>query len=174
MTIGRVYKITCENENICYIGSTKQPLKRRLQQHSKFGNSSKVLFEYPNVEINLLEEIDYQDRDELTRKEAEYIKEYRDIAVNLVIPFRTSREYYEDNKEYIKQRNNNYRRQNIEKYRGYNNKYYQNNREIIKVYKSIKHQCDCGGKYTNGHRAEHLKTKKHLNFLEQQNQNNQN
>lgn len=35
-----------------------------------------------------------------------------------------------------------------------------------KEYKNKKHNCDCGGKYTNNHKAEHMKSKKHQVYVE--------
>lgn len=40
-----------------------------------------------------------------------------------------------------------------------------------KIWFKIKHQCDCGGKYLNRHKAKHMKTMKHQRYLEQQGNN---
>ena len=41
---------------------------------------------------------------------------------------------------------------------------YQNNRDKIRHHKNTKHNCDCGGKYTNAHKASHLKTTIHQQY----------
>jgi hypothetical protein len=41
--------------------------------------------------------------------------------------------------------------------------------EDKKQRKSHKHTCDCGGKYTNNHKAYHFKTQKHKKYYENNN-----
>ena len=42
--------------------------------------------------------------------------------------------------------------------------YYQDNIEEIRTKQSQKHQCPCGGKYTNTNKSQHFKSKKHRAF----------
>ena len=48
---------------------------------------------------------------------------------------------------------------------------YNYNKETIKAWKSIKHECECGGHYINGNKAPHLTSKKHQAYLKQQKEN---
>ena len=75
----------------------------------------------------------------------------------------------EDKNEYLK----NYREQNKE----LSKKYREDNKEAIAIRKKEwrednkdtlrkKNDCECGGKYTNANKLSHLKTKKHLNFIQ--------
>ena len=43
--------------------------------------------------------------------------------------------------------------------------YYENNREIILEKCSQKHTCECGGKYTHGNKAKHMKSTKHQDYV---------
>tara|TARA_R110001606_G_C15344591_1_gene646949 strand:+ start:1519 stop:1746 length:228 start_codon:yes stop_codon:yes gene_type:complete len=59
------------------------------------------------------------------------------------------KKYYNLNKEKILLKKKEYRLKNISKI-------------------NEKFTCDCNGKYTTQHKSCHMKTKKHLNFIEQQ------
>ena len=48
---------------------------------------------------------------------------------------------------------------------------YNDNKEAIKAWKSIKNECECGGRYIHGNKASHLKSQKHQAYLNQQNEN---
>jgi len=77
---GKVYKLTCESGAI-YIGSTVQTLDERLQKHKSVDNecTSKG---FVNPTIELLEEIECENRDELLWKEREYIKKNKCVNKN--------------------------------------------------------------------------------------------
>ena len=135
---GKIYKIepNCEHEEEeIYIGSTtKQYLSQRMEKHrssykywkeGKCGKTNSfILFEKYGVEncnIILLEYINAQSKDELTAKEAEYIKNYK--CINKLLPFQTNEERKEKNKD----KNKTYRLQNKDKIHEYNKEYYQDN-----------------------------------------------
>ena len=116
---GKIYKIVpidgIDGDGDVYIGSTtKQYLSQRMVCHRKDyvqwkrGNLkvSKVnsfdIFDKHNVDncrIILLETFPCQSRDELTSREAFYIRSMD--CVNKIIPHRTRQEYRYDNKESI-------------------------------------------------------------------------
>ena len=64
-------------------------------------------------------------------------------------------------KEYKKE----YRESNKDKLVNYQKEY----RNIDKDKINEKHKCECGGKYTHKHKSIHFKTKKHIQYTEQQN-----
>ena len=162
---GKIYKIepNCEHEeDEIYIGSTtKEYLSQRMEKHrsnykywkeGKYGKTySFILFEKYGVEncnIILLEYINAQSKDELTAKEAEYIKNYK--CINKYLPFRTN----EERKEYIKE----YYENNKDKFK----EYYENNKDKIKGIRETRYICDiCNGNYTYANRAKHFNTQKH-------------
>ena len=51
----------------------------------------------------------------------------------------------------------------------YDKKYYENNIEHIKEQKNQKHNCECGGKFTNTSKSQHIKTNKHQKYLDNNN-----
>lgn len=107
---GKVYQI-CDIANTKrYIGSTTlSQLSQRFQQHkmaynlwkqSKQGyyTSFKIFDEFgiENCKIELLELCNCETKDQLNKKEGEYIRSLE--CENKVIPFRTPSEHYEDNR----------------------------------------------------------------------------
>ena len=121
----KIYKIVCNTSKLVYIGSTTEPtLARRLAGHvssykfylkgkRNFVSSFEIL-ENNNFEIVLLENVNCNCRDELRKKEREYIE--INTCVNRNIPSRKQdqdyfkkyyevnkpnyKKYYEENKEY--------------------------------------------------------------------------
>ena len=81
------------------------------------------------------------------------------------IPLRTDKEYYEDNKEYLKESNNKWRKNNREKILEQMRQYYENNKEIIHE----KITCECGCKVCKSSLNRHQQTKKHIDLMLQPN-----
>lgn len=158
-----------------YIGSTTQTLSKRIGEHrgtykrylnGKFSyiTSFKIL-EQGDVYIELLELCPCDSKIELHKREGELIREMN--CVNRNIAGRTQKEYKQDNKEKIKKIDKHYRTVNKEKISKYKKQYQQENKETLSKYYNTKHECECGGCYTNSHKAKHLKTKKHIKYTEQ-------
>ena len=85
---GKIYKLYTKESDECYIGSTIQPLWRRLQVHKYPTNRcrSRELFEkYKCIEIELLEEYPCNTRYELEQREKEHIIK-TDNCINKQIP----------------------------------------------------------------------------------------
>ena len=105
---GKIYKIVSNtDDDVCYVGSTtKHYLSQRMENHRRgyrcWENGGKnknfvtsfELFEKYGVEnchIELIEIFPCNSKDELTKKEAYYIRLLN--CVNKVIPNRTKKEY---------------------------------------------------------------------------------
>jgi hypothetical protein len=98
------------------------------------------------------------------------------------------KQYRLDNTDKLKQREQKYREANCEKIKSNQKQYREVNMDKLKQYRidnapknkikqkqyyeankdniNEKHCCICGGSYSNRHKAEHLKTRKHLTYLE--------
>jgi len=103
---GKIYKLYSREGDECYIGSTIQPLWRRLQVHKYPSNRcrSRELFEkYKCIEIELLEEYPCNTRYELEEREKMYIIK-TDNCINSCIPNMCIkiRENYVNNDEEVK------------------------------------------------------------------------
>lgn len=213
---GKIYKvepIIDHDEGDIYIGSTtKKYLCQRMDQHRrnfkryKNGQYHNItifnLFEkygIENCQIILIENVNANSKDELTAKEAFYIKTLK--CVNKIIPHRTLKEYREDNKNEIAEKLKKYRKNNKEtlslKYKQYydenkdivlmknkeyreknketlslkNKQYREQNKEQIILKKKEKITCECGVTCRKNDLSRHKKSKFHINYINQLNEN---
>ena len=135
-----VYKITSPNTDKVYVGSTTRTLHTRFRQHLKKCNptTSKEIIDFGDAVIECLEEVDI---DIMKQRERYYIELMRDKCVNQVIPLRTLKEWWEDNKDYL----------------------YHHRRDYIAKLETI--NCECGSSCKKNNHIQHSKTKKHLKYL---------
>jgi len=201
---GKIYSIRSHLTTDIYIGSTIETLSNRLSQHKKYyenwlnkktnyTSSFKIIEKDDECYIELIELYPCNSRIELCRREGEIIR--NTICVNKNIAGRTKKQYREEHKEILaekeKIRYNNNKQQINERTKQYyeNNKQiiaekakqmYENNKEIIveksKQYnqnnkQSIaekskqKYTCECGSTLTKYNKSKHEKTKKHQSFV---------
>jgi len=143
---GKIYKLWSPEGDEIYIGSTIQPLYKRYYHHKIISDcSSKILFEkYNDVRIELIESCPCDNKEQLNKKEGEYIR--NNNCVNRRIAGRTDAEYREDNKEHYKE-------------------YRENNKEKISEYNSKKITCECGKTFRIKSKYRHEHTKVHQDFI---------
>ena len=144
---GKIYKIESHQGDKIYIGSTsKQYLSQRFDKHRSNYKKWKIdpstvngktrsyeLFDdygLNNCFITLIESFPCNSKDELTGREAYYIRSL--TCVNKVIPLRTEKEYRADNKEIIKEKMKEYRADNNDIIKQKQKEYRADNKEIIK------------------------------------------
>jgi len=142
----KIYKIqpTCEHdEGDIYIGSTnRQYLCQRMAAHKsdyrkhKANLCNKLMsfdifdkYGINNVEIALIELVNANSKDELTKRERFYIESTN--CVNKCVPGRTPKEYYVDNKDKKIKYQKEYDDFNKDKKKEYNKQYRENNKEMI-------------------------------------------
>jgi len=143
----KIYTIRSHQTDKYYIGSTCESLSKRLYLHrsnkKKFENgtynyvSSNDILQYDDNYIELLELFPCSSKIELTMREGQLIRLHKNNLVNIRIDGRTLKEHYNDNIE------------------------------AIKIFRSKKYKCVCSptGKYTAANKTKHLKTKRHINYL---------
>jgi hypothetical protein len=143
-----------------YIGSTICSLSKRMNQHRidynlsikdgrRFHTKSHLILQYEDARIELIEECPCENREQLLKKEGEYIRSSSN-CVNKQILGRTKDEWYIDNRESIIDRvktnyyNNRetkldnvrvYASKNKEKISEYQKEYFQKNKDTIREYK---------------------------------------
>lgn len=156
---GKIYKIVDNTTGKIYIGSTTQPLAKRLAEHKRHYHqvknktrlnktTSSAIFENGDYDIVLIEECNCETKEQLHRIEREYIESLE--CVNRCIPLRTKQEYQQDNRErliaYLKQ-------------------YYQKNKEEMYKKNNQKVPCECGfiGSHSNMNR--HKKSIRHAEAM---------
>ena len=125
----KIYKVVCDETNLTYYGSTIQPLYKRLSEHKKKDNNCKTKL-MTNPKIYLVVEFPCENKEQLLRKEREYIE--NNECINKQIPLRTTKEYYQDNKEELSLKNKQYRQDNKEQIKQYKKQYIQDNIDKIK------------------------------------------
>ena len=192
---GKIYTIRAPETDKYYIGSTTQTLPKRWYGHKKqyeryqngkcYNITSFQILELEDAYIELLELYPCNSKIELERREGQLIREHRDNCVNRIVVGRTKKEYREDNKEAIKVREREYREANKEtinaKKREHHHankeainaksrEYREANKEAIKAKASEKIQCECGASVSRGYISGHRKSKRHLKFIEDQNE----
>lgn len=136
---GRIYKIVSDLTDMIYIGSTTQPLCKRLVKHK--GNykesltgknryiTSFELFKLGETRIELIENYPCNNKEELNAREGYYIKLNNNICVNKNIAGRTSKEYKKDNKLKISEAHKKYREVHKEEIAIIQHKWYETNKE---------------------------------------------
>jgi ribosomal protein S27AE len=167
---GKIYMISpvnaIEGDGNIYIGSTtKEYLSQRMVCHRKDyvqwknGNikvgkiNSFDIFDTFGVDycrIILLETFPCQSRDELTSREAFYIRSMPNV--NKIVPHRTRAQYREDNHEDILQKQNGYYKINKDSIN-------KRRRECGNVI------CECGSSILRRNVLQHIKTQKHIYAL---------
>ena len=141
---GKIYKITSENSNLVYYGSTSEKyLSSRLSHHlSQYklylngkGNycSSYKLLEHEDYKMELIKNFPCANRTQLTTEEGNYVKKFE--CINIQIPGRTKKQYREQHKEQIKEQRKEYNIQNKKKIDENNKQYYQNNKKKVNEYR---------------------------------------
>jgi len=191
---GKIYKLV--GGGLTYYGSTCCDLRFRLCGHKtdfkrNINISSKLLFETGDkVEIILVEYFPCNNKMELNARERWYIE--NNDCVNMIIPTRTIKEYYEANKEEIKEqkkeyyeahkeqrkeKDKQYREVNKEQKKEQNKEYYEakkdhlkkQNKEYYKAHKeevlkkmSEKITCECGAVIRKDNLLRHNNSKRHI------------
>ena len=194
---GKIYCIRNTIDDDIYVGSTTQPLSKRMVKHRCNAKTRPNLMEITkkmdnlgieNFYIELIEDCPCDNIEQLTKKEGEWIRKLG--TLNSKVQGRTKAEYFKEVREkkqlehgeyrekYLHRRRE-YRNNNNEKMREQDNaKYHSKSEEErkqiyqkAKEWKTTKHICGCGSCYTNAHKSEHMKSKKHQNWLQQQSTN---
>jgi hypothetical protein len=204
---GKIYKIESHLGDKIYVGSTtKEYLSQRMTAHRasynawKKGKDSNVttfqLFEeygVDNCNIVLIELCPCKSKDELSAKEAHYIRTLE--CVNKCIPGRTQKQYVEDNKDKIleyqkqyhevnkekisekmKQYRENHKdhikdikkqfyNENKDKIKDYMTKYNEENKEKLKERDKRPFTCECGCTVQHAEKARHQRSKKHIEIM---------
>jgi hypothetical protein len=136
---GKIYRIVCNKTGLQYVGSTTQPLCKRLSYHKKdykkwlnkqkaFVTSYKII-ENSDYDIVLIENYKCDTKEELHKRERYYIETLE--CVNKNIPTRTKKEYREANKEQITEKYKIFYEENKEKICNQKLKYYTENKEKL-------------------------------------------
>jgi hypothetical protein len=142
---GKIYEIVCRVSGEKYVGSTTQPLSKRLVKHRSSSNStmSKQIIERGDYYINLLEDFPCDNREQLLQRERHFYDSIEGGCINKRRPCISEEEdkehrralvrtYYAENKEHRRAQMEVYRDKNKENMKAYNKAYKKENKEQIK------------------------------------------
>jgi hypothetical protein len=171
---GKIYKIFSYQTDSIYVGSTAQPrLCNRMAQHKvKYNNYLKnhknrydsfEILKYDDAKIELIELYPCNTREELTAREGYWIRQLK--YVNKKIPGRTDQQWRADNKDKIDIKNKKYYQDHQDQIKKRVNDYRETNKEKINEKKRVTVHCECGDKYPHANKCHHIKTTKHINWL---------
>ncbi len=167
--LSKIYKITNDDNDKIYIGSTAQKyLKRRLWQHirdyeKKNPNGATASYKVlgcKNPQIFLIEEFPCNSKDELFTRERYWIEKFKDICVNMSIPLKTEEEKKETrHQNYLRkkptvQEYNEKNKESIAKRKAEYNKTHKKDRTTTAI-------CECSYEYKTYDRSRHLKSSIH-------------
>ena len=198
----RIYKICSNLSDKIYVGSTTQSLAQRLSEHIRDykiylkDNTQKFMMSYEIIKLNdayisLIEECNFNNRQQLHKREGEVMKEYNNIIVNKLIAGRTIKQwgidnkeelikYRLDNKESIAEKVKQYYETNKQSILTQQKQHYETNKQSVleqkKQYYEINKQsileqrkqtflCNCGKTLTICHKFKHEQTTKHLQLI---------
>ena len=153
-----IYKIVCKDLNIqdLYIGHTTNFIKRKNAHRkcSTYDTKKNKMKIYETIKLNggwdnwdmiEIEKYPCNDGNEARARERDHY-ENQNTTLNMRNPSRNPKEYYQDNKDILDEKNR---------------IHYQKTKE----YYLKKFECECGGSYTHKNRSKHFKTDKHQKFI---------
>lgn len=161
---GKIYKIVNISNDKVYVGSTCKSLKSRFIKHKSLSKTKPNWLLYTefneigihNFKIELIELFPCNEKWQLLQRESYYIGQLN--------PVLNSRESYTGltKQEYEKE----YRNDNKDTIKEYMKEYQQTNKDKLFEWKTTKKDCECGGTYTLCNKSQHIKTRKHANYIE--------
>ena len=174
-----IYKIVCNDLSIneIYVGHTTDFSKRKSHHKSVCNNEKSIKYNYKIYQIiranggwnnwSMLQIEIYSCKNNREAESRErYWIEKLNAKLNMYIPTRTHKEYYENNKDEILQNKKKYYENNkdeiLQNNKIYYKKYYENNKEKLNEQLPC---IFCGCNYTKNHKNRHEKTIKHKNNI---------
>jgi len=167
----KIYRITLDNSDLVYYGSTCQTLSQRMTGHrcnykrwNKDKNSqsyctSYVLFDLGTPIITLVEDSPCERGEQLYARERHFIE--NNNCVNKNVPGKTKSEmwsvWYEKNRDIVLVRKREHKINNKEAGQAYQVKYNE--------YAKTKTECACGAIFRIVGKVRHEKTSKHKDFI---------
>ena len=139
-----IYRLTDDTQD--YYGQTENPDRRLLEHKSTSCRCLSRILDKSKMKLHIIHRLYTQE--EADETEAFYQLNFPCVNNNVAgkAPWQFYYEKYKD-KPY--------------------NQPTEEQKNKHRMWGNIKHDCDCGGKYTNCHRSRHIKSKKHQNYINQ-------
>jgi len=164
-----IYKIYDNTNGNVYYGSTYNLLRVRIQGHRDDAKidtkncASKQIILNGNYSYSMVEPYPCNSKQELHTRERYWIENFD--CVNKVVPGRTRKEYYQDNKEQILEYSGEHYTKNKEEICRKSTEYNAKNKEEISKKRSSKIVCECGTEISKRNIAAHRKSAKHIKLM---------
>jgi hypothetical protein len=169
-----IYKIVCNDLKIkdCYVGATTEFTKRKNSHKHRYNEINEIkVYQFiranggwDNWTMVMIEEYPCKSKLESDMRER-YWLEILKAELNNNVPNRTKQERYEDNKIETLEKAKEYRQENKELIKERDAKKYQNNKENINQKAKEKITCECGLICNKSSKSKHQKTKKHIDLM---------
>ncbi len=151
-----------------YYGLTKN-IQKRLYLHKSKGNHCRSnTMDKDKMIISIIEELKDCSYLDCLKKESDMIRNNKDKCINYQVSYQSpaerkeyEKEYYQQNKEHIMAVHKEYYEKNKQKCRKMCLEHYYRNKDHY----TEKFVCACGGRYTRRHRSDHMKCKRHIDYL---------
>ena len=181
-----IYKICCKDPSVTYeyYGHTTDKTRRKQEHKCVCNNQNhkkhnlkiyQVIREndgWDNWDFIIIEDYPCQNVDEARLRERYWI-ELKQSTLNTNIPGRTSKEYRQDNFNTISKNHKKYYDENKEILLDKQKKYYEENKCEMNSKRLKKVECECGSEVARCTIARHRKSQKHINRLNQINNQTQ-
>ena len=155
-----------EGEWIRKLGTLNKCVARRTRQEYRSDNAEQIKekkhnhYEHNKEQYQIRNQQYYKDnKEQLDNQNKEYYQNHKEEY------YERNKKYREENPDKVKTYQKEYVKTNKEKIQTYQKEYRQKNKETLSKQKTTKVECQCGGRYTLCHKAEHFKRKKHQNYL---------
>ena len=181
-----IYKIY--NDDMAYIGSSKN-FKKRMDCHKSNCNNENLkaynCFIYQYIRQHggwdaftkeIIHTCEVADETEQRMVEQEWInknecklndrRSYITEEDRIQRDKKAYKKWFEQNKEHILELKKQWNEKNKEKIKEYKKKWYDDNKERYKEQNKQKTTCECGSVFRKSDKAQHERTKKHIQFME--------
>ena len=178
-----MYKLICDDDpTFLYIGNTTNWNRRKSEHKSSSLNDTRKAYTrirelggWGNIKMVWIEDYPCNNKREGEAREQHWMDTLKS-NMNTHRAFITEeqkqeydkerlKEHYENNKETIAEKNKERYENNKEAVLEYQKEYYEANKEAIISKRQTKYNCECSGRYTHQHKAEHFRSKKHQDWL---------
>ena len=170
---GKIYKLLNIIDDEIYVGSTIQPLRKRLCEHKCRANGTershyKVHHHMANLGIynfyiELVELCVCSTKEELRAKEGEWIRKV--ATLNGKVSGRTVFEYRDEHQAEARERSKQWREHNRESKSQLDKHRREQKKKYIKECRGERIMCECGCEVTRGNISTHRKTKTHMDKM---------
>lgn len=195
--IGIVYGLFCNKTGKKYIGSSYLYQQRKQDHIKQFfmwqdGNANFVssfeIIQNNCYYFEILEEVEYENEDDLKWRERYWVENIIDGCVNRIRPIITTdekkkykkeyyeehrdneilrmKEWYKENKQHVLEYQKEYYDENKEKVLAYHKEYYNQNKKKIREKQNEKIICVCGVECAKQNKARHERSPRHLAYIQ--------